>query len=122
MLDSRTLRAVSTLRLPTFTRSAASAWVGAGGADGSSQICGLIAGLCAGRVAIRLATIARWLCLLPLALPKQLRQPRDVECDAARLVGGEHLGLPRVGLALTAVQIGDSLTVRVTNNVAAGHL
>ena len=43
--------------------------------------------------------------LRALALPEQLRQPCDVDGDAPRLVGGEHLGLPRLGFALSRVEV-----------------
>ena len=39
--------------------------------------------------------------LVALTLPEQLRQPRDIDGDPARLGGGEHLGLQRLGLVLS---------------------
>jgi hypothetical protein len=36
--------------------------------------------------------------LTPSPPPQQLRQPRDVHYDAARLVGGKHFGLPGVAV------------------------
>jgi hypothetical protein len=56
-----------------------------------------------------------WLYLLGLALPEQLRQPRDVDGDASRLVCGQHLRLPRLGLNVRKflpVGVPDDITVR----------
>jgi hypothetical protein len=44
---------------------------------------------------------------LLVALPQQLRQPRDVRRDAPRLVGRQHIGLPRLGLGCSGVDVGD---------------
>jgi hypothetical protein len=60
--------------------------------------------------------------LVALRLPQQLRQPRDVDRDAPRLVGGEHLRLPRFVFVLAAVEVGKNLPIGVADNVAAGDL
>jgi hypothetical protein len=54
--------------------------------------------------------------------PKQLRQPRDVDGDRPRLVFRQHLGLQRFGFAFSGVDVGDRLTVGVTDDIAAGDL
>jgi hypothetical protein len=56
-----------------------------------------------------------------LALPEQLRQLRDVDGDAARLVRGEHLRLARLALAIARVNEGERLPVGVPDSIAARH-
>jgi hypothetical protein len=48
---------------------------------------------------------------LALALAKQLRQPRDVDGDAPRLVLRQHLGLQRFGFAISGKDVRERLTV-----------
>jgi hypothetical protein len=52
---------------------------------------------------------------------QQLRQPRDVHGDAARLVLREHLCLPRFGIVVAGVDVHERLTVGVTDDLAARH-
>jgi hypothetical protein len=59
--------------------------------------------------------------LVPLRPPKQFRQPCDVERDAARLVGSQHLGLPCLVRVLTRVELGERLTAGVADDVAARY-
>ena len=56
-----------------------------------------------------------------LALPEQLRQPRDVDGDPPRFVGGEHLRLPRLGLVVSRIDVRDRLPVGVSHDVAARY-
>jgi hypothetical protein len=60
--------------------------------------------------------------VLSFALPEQFRESRDVERDATRLVGGEHLRLPRVGFVVTAVELGQRLSVGVPDDITAAPL
>ena len=48
-----------------------------------------------------------------LALPKQLRQPRDIDGDPPRLVFRQHPGLRGVGFAVLGVDVDEGLTVDV---------
>jgi hypothetical protein len=52
--------------------------------------------------------------LLRLPLPEQPRQPRDVDGDAPRLVGRQHLSLHRLRFGRPAVQIACPLACRTT--------
>ena|SRR6266446_1658124 len=56
---------------------------------------------------------------LSLSAPQQLRKPRDVDGDAARLVLSENLGLQGIRLGCPAVDIGEGLAVGVAHDVAA---
>jgi hypothetical protein len=42
--------------------------------------------------------------LVALTLPKQLRQPRDIDGDPPRLVRRQHLRLPRLGLVIAGIK------------------
>ena len=55
-------------------------------------------------------------------VPQKLRQPRNINCDAARFVVSQHLRLQRVGLRRAVVDIGERLAVRVAHDLAAGDL
>jgi hypothetical protein len=59
---------------------------------------------------------------LARTLPKQLRQPRNVDRDAPRLVLREHLRLQRLGLGLPRADVGERLPVRVPDDIAARNL
>jgi hypothetical protein len=54
-------------------------------------------------------------------LPKQLRQPRDVDGDPPRLILREHLRLQRLDLGLSRVDVGERLPVGVPDDIAAGN-
>jgi hypothetical protein len=47
--------------------------------------------------------------LVATCLPKQLRQPRDVDSDPARLVCGEYLGLPGIVGVVARIVMGQRL-------------
>jgi hypothetical protein len=59
---------------------------------------------------------------IAICLPKQLRQPRDVDGDASRLILREHLGLPRLVFVVAGLEVGERLPIGVPDDVAAGHL
>jgi hypothetical protein len=58
----------------------------------------------------------------PAPLAQQPRQPCDVDGDAPRLVGRQHLGLPCVGFVLSRIDMRENLSVGVADNEAAGDL
>jgi hypothetical protein len=47
--------------------------------------------------------------LVAIRLPEQLRQPHDVDGDPSRLVLGEHLRLPGLGLVLSRIEVRERL-------------
>jgi hypothetical protein len=57
---------------------------------------------------------------LALALAKQLRQPRDVDGDAPRLVLRQHLGLQRFGFTVSGIDVRERLPVGIADDIAAG--
>jgi hypothetical protein len=56
--------------------------------------------------------------LAALVLPEQLRQPRDIDGNAPRLVLRQHL----LGLVLSRIDVRKFLPVGVSHDVAARHL
>jgi hypothetical protein len=68
------------------------------------------------KVLVRNLTLGRL-----LALPEQLRQPRDVRRDAACLIFCEHVRLPRLGLGLAAIDVGERSCTGVTDAIAARY-
>jgi hypothetical protein len=54
---------------------------------------------------------------LALALPEQLRQPRDVDGDAPPLVLGQHLGLQRFGFPFSGIDVRERLIVGVADDI-----
>jgi hypothetical protein len=59
---------------------------------------------------------------LQSALPEQLRQPCDVDGDAARLVLRENLRLSCFVFVVARVDVNERLAVGVADDVAAGYL
>jgi hypothetical protein len=51
--------------------------------------------------------------LVPIGLPKQLRQPRDVDGDPSRLILGQDLCLACLGIIVARVNVCDRLSVGV---------
>jgi hypothetical protein len=51
-----------------------------------------------------------------------LQQPRDVDGDPPSLVLSEHLCLPRFGLVVAGVDVGERLPAGIPHDIAAGHL
>jgi hypothetical protein len=47
-------------------------------------------------------------------------QPRDIDSDPPRLIFREHVRLPRLGLGLAAVEVGDRLSTGVTDDWPPG--
>jgi hypothetical protein len=56
----------------------------------------------------------------PSRFPKQLRQPRDVDGDPSRLVLGQDLGLPCLGIVVAGAHEDERLSVGVPDDIAAG--
>jgi hypothetical protein len=52
-----------------------------------------------------------------IGLPEQFRQPRDVDGYPAGLVLLQHLCLPRFGLVVAGVDVGERLPVGVPDDV-----
>jgi hypothetical protein len=61
-------------------------------------------------------------CSIAITLPKQIRQPRDVDGDPPRFVFRQHLGLQRFGFAVTGIDVREPLPVGVADDVAAGGI
>src|SRR5271170_457460 len=55
-------------------------------------------------------------------LPQQLRQPRDVDGDPPRLVFRENLRLQCFVLSVARVDVCESLSIGVANDIAARNL
>jgi hypothetical protein len=62
-----------------------------------------------------------WLDFVVGGLCQQLQQSRDVASDPPRLIRREHLRLPRLGLVLARVDIGQRLPVGVMHDIAARY-
>jgi hypothetical protein len=56
-----------------------------------------------------------------LALPKQLRQARDVDGDTSRLVLRQDLRLPCLGIVVAGVEVRQRLPIGVPDDIAAGY-
>jgi hypothetical protein len=63
-----------------------------------------------------------WPLVLVITLPKQLRQPRNVDGNPARPVLRQHLRLQRFGRVVAGVQVGERLAVGITDDITAGIL
>src|SRR5262245_65685701 len=53
------------------------------------------------------------------SLSEYLRQPRDIDRDPPRLVKGQFLGLDGFAFGGTRIEIGERLTCRIANHIAA---